>query len=103
MMATLGELWWQHLRLTVLRTLATAAGCEANDSLLTDVIRSPDFGFSALTRDQVGAALEWLAEQGLVTLAAPGGLNIARLTPRGEDVAAGRVEVAGVKRPSLRG
>lgn len=57
-----------------------------------------NFGHPA-TRDQVKTELAWLAEQGLMMLQEAGSVRVATLTERGQDVAAGRAVVPGVKRP----
>jgi Fe2+ or Zn2+ uptake regulation protein len=99
---TMADRWREHLRISVLRVLEQAPGYAANDSILLDVLRS-ELGFGA-SRDQVRSEIAWLSEQGLVraeTFGA-GGLTVATLTGRGQDVAAGIVTHPGVKRPSAR-
>lgn len=51
-----------------------------------------------VTRDQVTGHLEWLHEQGLVTLERSA-FSTATITVRGEEVAKGVVAVAGVLHP----
>jgi len=94
---SLNDAWRQHLRLAMLKLLEQAAGYSANDSVLTDAVRS--LGFSA-SRDQVCAELAWLAEQDLVRCEPLGQLQVVTLTGRGQDVATGSASVPGVKRPS---
>lgn len=53
-----------------------------------------------VSRDALRTELNWLAEQGLVTLAGET-VWTARLTARGEDTALGRTRVPGVARPPL--
>jgi hypothetical protein len=98
-MDKLAEAWRQHLRIGILRVLASAPAYSANESLLTDALH--ELGFGA-TRDQVRTELAWLAEQSLVTLEDLGGLKIATITQRGIDVTEGRAAVPGVKKPSPR-
>ena len=83
-------------RLVILKLLAESEGFTANEHLLASAL--PGFGHS-VSHDRVRTDLDWLAEQELVTLASPGGVSVATLTARGDDVAAGRARVAGVKRP----
>lgn len=85
-----------HLRLTVLRLLAEQPEYALNEAVLRDLVIP--FGFLP-SRDQLRTQLTWLAEQGLITREDLSGLWVATITPRGEDVAMGRVEQPGVKRP----
>jgi hypothetical protein len=55
-----------------------------------------------ISRDLVVSHLTWLQEQALLTLENVGGIQVATLSARGEDVAAGRATVPGVKRPRAR-
>jgi repressor of nif and glnA expression len=89
----------EHLRITILRLLNEAQGLTLNESVIADAVFS--YGF-APSRDRVRTELRWLEEQGLVVLTGPGECLVAQLTARGEDVAACRATVPGVKRPSLR-
>lgn len=83
-------------RLTILILLAGAAGYEANQFLLQSALDG--FGHM-VSQDRLRADLAWLAEQGLVSVDSPGGVQIAKLTGRGLDVAQGRANHPGVKRP----
>lgn len=85
------------LRLVLLRVLECAPGYECNSSILQRSVE--DYGHNP-SRDQVHTELSWLAEQGLVTLEKPvATVVVATLTGRGQDVAKGRSNVPGVKRP----
>lgn len=84
---------WRRL---ILDTLAAAGGYEASPDLLHMVL---DGQLTRLSRDQLRTHLAWLAEQGLIRLESVGGLELARLTSRGQDVAADRAQVPGVARP----
>lgn len=86
----------QDVRLVLLRVLTEMPAYRSNSSVLTSALER--FGH-AVTRDQVKSELTWLAEQGLVALNDLGGVSVATLTERGQDVATGRVVVPGVKRP----
>ena len=88
-----------HWRITALRVLSRAPGYRTNDSVLHTSVES--FGH-VLSRDQLKTVLHWLQENQLVLLEELEGVTIATLTKRGEDVAAGRIEVPGVKRPGPR-
>lgn len=94
------ELWREHLRIAILRLLESQPGYVSNDSVLTDALRGLGFGCS---RDQVRSELAWLTEQGLTQAQVIGGLKVATLTQRGQDVAVGAASVPGVRRPSPRG
>ena len=86
----------EHLRITVLRLTAEGPSYSINESLLVDL--STSYGFNP-SRDRMRTELNWLAEQGLVTLSGPDHCRTAKLTERGADVAAGRATVPGIKRP----
>lgn len=86
----------QDIRLVVLRLLVEMTAYRANSSVLTMALDS--YGHT-LSRDQVKTELHWLAEQGALTLADVGPVLVATLTERGQDIAAGRARVPGIKRP----
>jgi len=83
-------------RLAILLLLAEAPGGRSNEALLQAAL--PIYGHDP-SLDTVRSDLAWLAEQGLVATEEPAGLVVARVTARGEDAAAGRARVPGVKRP----
>ncbi|MFL1515276.1 VpaChn25_0724 family phage protein [Pseudomonas prosekii] len=86
----------QDRRLVILRLLVEMPGYRANSSVLNTAL--DNFGHTA-SRDQVKTELHWLAEQGALTLADVGPVLVATLTERGQDIAAGRARVPGIKRP----
>jgi hypothetical protein len=86
----------QDVRLVLLRLLVEMTAYRANSSVLTMALDS--YGHS-LSRDQVKTELHWLAEQGALTVADVGPVLVATLTERGQDIAAGRARVPGIKRP----
>lgn len=83
-------------RLTLLRLLGQSDDYAANIYLLHAAL--PGLGH-AVSEDTVLVDLDWLAEQGLVKTEDVGGITLARLTRRGDDVQTGRARVTGVKRP----
>ena len=83
-------------RLVMLRILVNMPSYKANSSVLTNVLG--EYGHSP-SRDLVKTELLWLQEQGLVSIDDISSLLIATLTERGADVAAGRAQVPGVKKP----
>jgi repressor of nif and glnA expression len=83
-------------RLCLLTALAEAAGYALNEHVLKRALEAVGH---ALSTDSLRVHLAWLAEQGLTRVEHVDGLQIARLTPRGEDAAAGRAAVPGVARP----
>lgn len=84
-------------RLVILRALAEdAGGYTANESIIHSIL--VEFAHR-VSRDKVKTQLNWLQEQGLVTLKETAGYLIATLTSRGIDVATGLTAVPGVKRP----
>ena len=89
----------EERRLVILRLLNDAPEYRANSSVLATMLEH--LGVPS-TRDQVNGELDWLAEQGLVSVEDLGFIRVAVLTTRGGDCAAGRARVTGVKRPSPR-
>lgn len=84
-------------RLVILRLLAELPMYKANSSVLHSALAS--WGHDP-SRDQVRGELRWLEEQGLITVEdIANGVLLATLAERGQDVAAGRAYVDGVKRP----
>ncbi len=83
-------------RLVILRTLHEQVRYCANESMLQEVLCL--LGHSA-SRDKTKTEMQYLAEQGLVTLTEPLGVLVATLTSRGMDVAQGHAVHHGVKRP----
>ena len=96
--------WREHIsedrRLVLLRILSEVPTFAANDSVLHSAIeRFAHRTTRAIVRDD----LRWLEERGLVALEEVAGRTlVATLTERGGDVAGGRSQVEGVKRPSPR-
>lgn len=86
----------QDIRLVILRLLVEMTAYRANSSVLTMALDS--YGHT-LSRDQVKTELHWLAEQGALTVADVGPVLVATLSERGQDIAAGRARVPGIKRP----
>lgn len=87
-------------RLIVLQTLEEDPGYSHNEGVLRSVLGS--FGHQ-LSRDGLRTELAWLQEQGLIQLSDAGGVQVARLTARGQDVATGAARAPGVARPRLEG
>ncbi|WP_405119204.1 ArsR family transcriptional regulator [Pseudomonas leptonychotis] len=95
-MSQYAEYLRQDIRLVILRLLVEMTAYRANSSVLTMALDS--YGHT-LSRDQVKTELSWLAEQGALTLEDVGPVLVATLTERGQDIAAGRARVPGIKRP----
>ena len=83
-------------RLVVLHVLAESAGYTANEYILQQMLEQ--FGHVA-SIDRIRADLAWLHEQQLLTVSQVADVHIARITARGQDVAAGRTVAPGIKRP----
>ena len=83
-------------RLVLLRVLAASTGYQANEYTLEAVL--DDMGHT-VSNQQVHTELAWLAEQGLLEQRTVGGVTIATINRRGIDVAQGKAQVPGVKRP----
>jgi DNA-binding PadR family transcriptional regulator len=98
---SLADIMRADRRLVILRILAEAPQYELNDSVVATGLAS--MGHS-VSRDLVATELDWLDEQGLVTIerveAARKTILVIQLTPRGHDVQAGRTIVTGVAKPS---
>ncbi|NYT80891.1 ArsR family transcriptional regulator [Alcaligenaceae bacterium] len=87
----------EDMRLLVLRLLSEMPTYKANSSVLRSALAA--WGHEP-SRDHVRTQLRWLEEQGLVAIEdIAQGVLLATLTDRGQDVAAGRARVDGVKRP----
>lgn len=84
-------------RLSILLVLESSPRYEANAHLVREMIERY-YGHSA-SLDTVRADLAWLAEQGLAQVEELQGLPLARASGRGIDVALGRANCPGVKRP----
>jgi len=89
----------EDLRIAMLRGIEKGASYSMNDSMLHSYLCQIGHKCS---RDQVRSQLQWLADQGLITLEVPYGVMVATMTERGLDVANARATVPGVKRPSPR-
>lgn len=95
-MSQYAEFLRHDMRLVILRLLGEMPAYRANSSMLNAAL--DNFGHS-VSRDQVKTELHWLAEQGAVSLEDIGPVLVASLTERGQDIAAGRARVPGIKRP----
>ena len=84
------------IRLAVLQILAQDPGYDANEMVLRQALAALGHQIS---RDRLRSELAWLDEQRLISTVDVGGVAVARLTGRGEDVAGGRSVVPGVRRP----
>ena len=100
MKSEFAELVTSDIRLIILRALAEDLGYSHNESIIHSVVEA--FGHKT-SRDCIRTELHWLKEQHLLELSDVAGCLIATILKRGADVAAGRAEVPGVKRPGPRG
>ena len=89
----------EHRRLAILKHLEASSGFTSNASILIDVVNGVGVSTS---EDQMRAALAWLDEQELIEMVDHGHVVIAVATARGAEVALGRANHPGVKRPSAR-
>lgn len=89
------DIFSKDQRLVILRSLIDA-GNDANESILQDCL---DAYGHRISRDHVRSHLLWLQEHGLIELRDVSGCYVAFITARGWDVAQGRTEVYGVKKP----
>lgn len=81
-------------RLAILLALYFANAYTLNRAVLRDQVGRTGY---VTSMDQMIAELEWLAGNKLIETLE---LDVVRLTYRGEDVALGRDQIAGVRRPS---
>jgi hypothetical protein len=81
-------------RLAILLALYFAPGYTLNRTALRHQVEMTGYVTSA---DKMASEIAWLAE---MELAEPLELDAVRLTARGEDVALGRSQTPGVRRPS---
>jgi len=86
----------EHQRLVVLRLLSEDLGYDLNESILQDGLGIYSLSIS---RDALRTQLAWLEEQGCITLSELQGTQLAKLTPRGLDIANGSAIQPGIKRP----
>lgn len=84
----------QSRRLAILLALSFAPGYTLNRAALRIFVERTGYITSA---DLLATECAWLAESGLVDLLE---LDAVRLTARGEDIALGRSQTPGVRRPS---
>ncbi|QHM71657.1 ArsR family transcriptional regulator [Mixta intestinalis] len=94
----INDILTEDRRLVILRSLMDCNN-EANESILQDCLDA--YGHN-VSRDLVRGLIDWLAEQGLVTVENLSGFYVVTITGRGQDVAEGRAKVSGVKRPRAR-
>lgn len=80
-------------RLAILLALYFAPGYRLPAATVRDQVALTGY---VASMDRIAVDLAWLAEQGLVESTGA----VARLTARGEDVALGRAQTPGVRRPA---
>lgn len=85
-------------RLVILRYLAAQPDYSLNESVMLSGLEVVGH---AVSRSQIAADYDWLAEKGLITIREimDGKVRVGTLTVLGDDVAKGRERVEGVKRP----
>ena len=86
----------QDCRLRTLQILANTPGYGLNARIIKTALGQLNHTPST---DLLNNDLNWLEEQGLVTLTEVSGLKVATLTERGADVAAGRSKIDGIAAP----
>jgi len=84
-------------RLAILQALYFAPGYTLS---AVELRRQVEFAGYITSMDKMAAELAWLAEMTLIELLE---LDVVRLNARGEDVAFGRSQTPGVRRPSPGG
>ncbi|MEW6427315.1 MAG: ArsR family transcriptional regulator [Thermodesulfobacteriota bacterium] len=84
------------MRLVLLRALCEDADYSHNEYVLKSILEQLGHRTSS---DRLRTELAWLTEQGLIITDDRAGVVVARLTPRGKDVACGACVIPGVKRP----
>lgn len=83
-------------RLAVLKLLVQAPAGTANEYVLRDGLGR--FGHNPAT-GELRADFAWLEQEATVVIQKPGGVWVLTLTALGDDVAAGRANAPGIKRP----
>lgn len=86
----------EDARLGILQALEQDNDYAHNEYVLQDALGR--LGHT-MSRDRLRGHLAWLAEQALITTREVGGVTVAEITARGQDVALGRARVPGVARP----
>ena len=89
----LGDAWRRTLRRRVLEVLQASGERSASDAVIMLVITDEMFSAS---EDQLRGELEWLQDQGLITVTDHGDVWTCQLTRRGSQVATGRADTVGV-------
>lgn len=95
-MTSLREIQERDRRLVLLRGLADAEQYTAGESVLDLLLSS--WGH-AVPRAKVQEELQWLENEGLLTLRHVGGYSIATINKAGLDVATGQATHDGIARP----
>ncbi|MEP9372605.1 hypothetical protein [Mesorhizobium sp. KR1-2] len=93
-----GDAWTRHLRLAILRALLDLKGKTGHESLLTDMVGAVHI---MADREQVRAEVIWLHKEEMVLADVKHGALCATLTERGINIAEGRSDHPGVKRPNV--
>lgn len=93
---SLADIVTEDQRLVILQALEQDPDYSHNEHVIGRVLSAMGHTVSS---DRLRTHLAWLAEQGLVTIEDVAGLQVAKLTRRGEDAALGRARVPGVARP----
>ncbi|WP_241085748.1 VpaChn25_0724 family phage protein [Candidatus Vondammii sp. HM_W22] len=83
-------------RLVLLQVLEENVDYAHNETVLQRALEAMGHSISS---DRLRTELAWLSEQGLITVENLAGLQVAKLTNRGEDVALGHARVPGIARP----
>jgi DNA-binding transcriptional ArsR family regulator len=86
----------EHARIAILRLLEEAPKYTSNVSMIKMLLHPLGIGY---TRDQVTTEVNWLKEQGLVTIEDHAGFMVVTATVRGLEVAQGIARHPGVQRP----
>ena len=95
-MKTYADIQTEDRRLVILRVLQESTSYKANEFIVSTML--DNYGHS-ISNDRLRTDLSWLTEQGMIEVDTVRGVQIARLSARGQDVAEGRTEVPGIKRP----
>ena len=87
----------EDMRLRVLQLLRGASGYDLNSAIIS--VKLERYGHRP-SGSGLRTEITWLAEQGCVTIEEVSELQIATLTGRGDDAAAGRTTIPGIRRPA---
>lgn len=86
----------KHRRLLLLELLSGAGDYKINEMILRQMVGTR---LTATSKDLLRSELQWLEEQGLITIEKVEDLWITKVVQRGLDVVSGAAKVPGITKP----